>query len=220
MERDSHSKSLSLHGRNSWLHSVNLRRVDFHRSCTARFEWLQSLPVYTLSLPPLSLGLLSTLQSLRTFHLTLDPLARCLFMQGSSLCTAGTPDGDGNTTHPLSLHDAGTCAARSRTLWSSHSSIMFGFQLTCQARVSVCEHVGAPRPMAHTGRPGDILSVCIAPAFRQVVRFGAPWPILFTCLCLFTPQLFAASAFSVFAFAVFPCSHGRTSVHAAASWHH
>ena len=25
---------------------------------------------------------------------------------------------------------------------------------------------------------------------------------------------------SVFVFAVFPCSHGRTSVHAVASWHH
>ena len=63
--------------------------------------------------------------------------------------------------------------------------------------------------MAHTGRSSDIHSVCIAPAFRQVVRSGAPWPILFTCLCLFTPQLLAASAFSVFALAVFPCSHGR-----------
>ena len=49
------------------------------------------LPVQTLSVPPLSLGLPSTPQSLRTFHLTLAPLARCLFMQGSSLCTAGTP---------------------------------------------------------------------------------------------------------------------------------
>ena len=43
MERDSHSKSLSLCGRNSWLHSVNSRHVDFHRSCTARFGLLQSL---------------------------------------------------------------------------------------------------------------------------------------------------------------------------------
>ena len=53
-----------------------------------------------------------------------------------------------------------------------------------------------------------------------VVRLGTSWPILFTCLCLHTPQLLAASAFSVFGLAVFPCSHGRTSVHAAASWHH
>ena len=60
----------------------------------------------------------------------------------------------------------------------------------------------------------------MAPAFRQVVRLGASWPILFTCLCLYTPQLLAASAFSVFALAIFPCSHGRTSVPAAASWHH
>ena len=36
--------------------------------------------------------------------------------------------------------------------------------------------------------------VCIALAFRQVVRLGASWPVLFTCLCLFTPQLLAASA--------------------------
>ena len=58
--------------------------------------------------------------------------------------------------------------------------------------------------MAHTGRPGDIPSVCIAPAFRQVVRFGTSRPFfLFTCLCLFAPQLRAASAFSVFALSVY-----------------
>ena len=44
-------------------------------------------------------------------------------------------------------------------------------------------------------RPGDIPSVCIALAFRLVVRLGAAWSVLFTCLCLYTPQLLAASAF-------------------------
>ena len=29
----------------------------------------------------------------------------------------------------------------------------------------------------------------ITPAFCQVVRLGAPWPILFTCPCLYPPQL-------------------------------
>ena len=29
----------------------------------------------------------------------------------------------------------------------------------------------------------------ITPAFCQVVRLGAPWPILFTCPCLYQPQL-------------------------------
>ena len=42
------------------------------------------LLVQALSVPPLSLGLLSAPQSLCTFHLTLAPLARCLFMQGPS----------------------------------------------------------------------------------------------------------------------------------------
>ena len=51
--------------------------------------------------------------------------------------------------------------------------------------------------MAHTGRPGDIPSVCIVPAFRQVVRFGRSWPILSTCLCLLTSQLVAASLLGV-----------------------
>ena len=37
--------------------------------------------------------------------------------------------------------------------------------------------------------------MCIAPAFRQVVRLGAPWPVLFTFLCMYTPQLLTASAF-------------------------
>ena len=62
--------------------------------------------------------------------------------------------------------------------------------------------------MAHTGRPSDIPSVCIVPAFCQVVRFGTSWLVLFTCLCLHTSQLLAASAFSVFALAFFPRSHG------------
>ena len=48
--------------------------------------------------------------------------------------------------------------------------------------------------IAHTGSPGDIPSVCIALAFRQVVRLGASWSVLFICLCLYTPQLLAASA--------------------------
>ena len=51
--------------------------------------------------------------------------------------------------------------------------------------------------MAHTGRPGDIPSVCIVPAFCQVVRCGASWPILSTCLCLHTSLLVAASFFGV-----------------------
>ena len=42
VERDTHTQSLSLCMGGTRLHSVNLRRVDFHRSCIARFEWLQS----------------------------------------------------------------------------------------------------------------------------------------------------------------------------------
>ena len=71
---------------------------------------------------------------------------------------------------------------------------MLGYQLTCGAEVSVCGQIGASCPIVHTERPGDIPSVCIALAFRQVVRLGASWCVLFTCLCLCTPQLFAASA--------------------------
>ena len=36
--KGTHTLSLSLCGRNSWLHTVNSRHVDFHRSCTERFE--------------------------------------------------------------------------------------------------------------------------------------------------------------------------------------
>ena len=35
-------------------------------------------------------------------------------------------------------------------------------------------------------RPRHIPSVCIAQAFRQVVRLGASWSVLFPCLCLHT----------------------------------
>ena len=38
--------------------------------------------------------------------------------------------------------------------------------------------------LGHRSVTGDIPSVCIVPAFRQVVRFGTSWPTLFTCLCL------------------------------------
>ena len=76
--------SLSLYGRNSWLHSVSSRRVDFHRSCTVPF-WVSTvaihdtpdLPVYTLYVPSPSLGVLSKLQSLCMVLLTLAPLAQC-----------------------------------------------------------------------------------------------------------------------------------------------
>ena len=44
--------------------------------------------VQSLSVPRFSLGLLSTWLSLRTLHITLAFLARCLFIYGSSLCTA------------------------------------------------------------------------------------------------------------------------------------
>ena len=40
--KGTHTQSLSLCLGGTRLHSVNLRRVDFHRSCIARFEWLQS----------------------------------------------------------------------------------------------------------------------------------------------------------------------------------
>ena len=53
------------------------------------------------------------------------------------------------------------------------------------------------------GDPVDIPSVYIVPAFCQVVRFGTSWPFLFTCLCLHTSQLVAASAYSVSVFIVF-----------------
>ena len=36
--KGTHTLCLSLCGKNSWLHSVNSRHLDFHRSCTARFE--------------------------------------------------------------------------------------------------------------------------------------------------------------------------------------
>ena len=68
--------------------------------------------------------------------------------------------------------------------------------------------------------PRDISSVCIAPAFRQVVRLGASSPVLFTCLCLHAPQLVAASPSPVFVLVKFQFSIGRTTEHAAASWHH
>ena len=80
---------------------------------------------------------------------------------------------------------------------------MLGCQLICGVKLSVYAHIGASCPIAHTVGPRDISGVCIALAYRQVVRIGASWPVLFTCLCLHTPQLVAASSFSVFAFSVF-----------------
>ena len=74
---------------------------------------------------------------------------------------------------------------------------MLACQLTCGVEVSVHAHIGAPCQIAHTVGPRDISCVCIAPALRQVVRLGTSWPVLCTCLCSYTPQLVAASPFSV-----------------------
>ena len=54
--------------------------------------------------------------------------------------------------------------------------------------------------------PGDIPSVCIALAFRQVVRLSASRPALFPCLCLHTPQLVAAPPFRCLP-SLFSCAH-------------
>ena len=58
------------------------------------------------------------------------------------------------------------------------------------------------------------LACALHQLFVRSVRLGASWSVLFACLCLHTPQLLAASAL------LSPCPYGRTSVHAAASWHH
>ena len=70
----------------------------------------------------------------------------------------------------------------------------------------------------------DISCVCIALAFRQVVRLGASWPVFSTCLCLYTPELLAASPSSVFAFVVSPThmdGHQNMRLpHGTTGWNH
>ena len=56
--------------------------------------------------------------------------------------------------------------------------------------------------MAHTGRPGDIPSVCIAPAFRQVVRLGAPW----SYIVHMSVSVHTTAPCSICLFGVCPCS--------------
>ena len=51
--------------------------------------------------------------------------------------------------------------------------------------------------MAHTGRPGDIPSVCIVPAFCQVVRFAHHGLYCSHVCACHTPQLVAGSLFGV-----------------------
>ena len=97
---------------------------------------------------------------------------------------------------------------------------MLGCQLICGVKLSVYAHIGASCPIAHTVGPRDISGVCIALAYRQVVRIGASWPVLFTCLCLHTHSSLQPLPFRCLPSLFFSCSHGRTSEHAAASWHH
>ena len=77
-----------------------------------------------------------------------------------------------------------------------------------------------PDPLLTQGGSVTFLACALHQLFVRSCDLADHGLYCFACLRLYTPQLLAASAFSVFALAVFPCSHGRTSVHAAASWHH
>ena len=63
-----------------------------------------------------------------------------------------------------------------------------------EPRKSSVDTLVLPDPLLTQGGPVAFLAYGIALAFRQVVRLGAPWSVLFTCLCLYTPQLLAAPA--------------------------
>ena len=99
------------------------------------------------------------------------------------------------STHPLSLRDAGTGATRSCT-FDDHTppSCLIAYPLAKMVYRSVNTLV-LPDPWLTQEGPVTFPACALYQLFRQVVRLGASWPTLFTCLCLYTPQLLAASAF-------------------------
>ena len=150
-------------------------------------------PVQALSVPPLSLGLLFTPQSLRTFYLTLAPLARCTrrvdpCAPRAHLAVMVTPR---TQCHFMTQ----ARALRVPELCDDHTppSCLVTNSLAEPMKSSV-DTLVLPDPLLTQGGLVAFLRVCIALAFRQVVRLGASWSVLFTCLCLYTPQLRAASA--------------------------
>ena len=107
-------------------------------------------------------------------------------MQGPPLCIAGTPGGDGNSTHP---------SLRVPELCDDHipPSCLVAYHFT-KMEYRFVNTLVLPDPWLTQGGPVTFPACALHQAFRQVVRLSASWPVLFTCLCLYTPQLLAASA--------------------------
>ena len=76
-----------------------------------------------------------------------------------------------------------------------------------------------PHPLLTQGGPVTFPVCALYQLFVRSCVFGASWPVLFTCLCLHTSQLDAASLFGV-CLRHFQFSDGKTPECAAASWHH
>ena len=223
--KGTHTLCLTLCGRNSWLHSDNSRHVDFHRSCTARFESLQSPSTTHLALwSKRSMSHHSVLVCFPHRSLSARSISRWLLSLGVCSCRV----------HP--------CASR------AHLAVMVTPRTLChftkQARAlrvpELCDDHTPPSCLATNSlaklehrsvntlvlpdplltQAGDIPSVCIALAFRQVVRLGASWPVLCTCLCLHTPQLVAAPPFSACGCLLAPQSGITFTIRAIRSQHY
>ena len=91
---------------------------------------------------------------------------------------------DGNSTHPSSPHDAGTCATRSWTLWRPHSSIMLGFQLTCQAGYRSVSKLVLPDPLLTQGSPVAFLAYALHKLFVRSCDLAHHGPCCsYVCAC-------------------------------------
>ena len=127
--------------------------------------------------------------------------------------------GSSCSVNSLSLRDADMGATRSCT-FDDHTfpSCLVAYTLAKMGYRSVNTLV-LPDPWLTQESPVTFPACALYQGFCQVVRFGASWPVLFTCLCLHTSQLVAASLFGV-CLRYFQFSDGKTAECAAATWHH
>ena len=141
------------------------------------------------------------------------------------LCTAGTHGGDGNPrtqchftmqAHALRVPDS--CDDHTAPSCLVANSL-------CGAKVSVCANMGRfPDPSLTQWSLVTFLACALHQLFARSCDL-AHHGLYCTHVCAYTPQLVAASPFSVFAFAVFSCSHGRKHQnmrlrHGTEGWNH
>ena len=163
--KGTHIPNRTLRCQTSRFHCVSCRHSAPHHLHTVRFDLLQSL---------------------HTSHFTLASVSWRELMQGSDSC--GPHAHTTTSANPRTPCHLTMQARRLRVPDSCDDHTTTSFLIAnslAESRYRTMHTLALPDPL--------LTQWSITPAFRQVVRLGASWPLLFTCVCLHTSQLVAAS---------------------------